>query len=77
MAKWFAWGAHNPANEGLSRREIAALEDERVFGKSAIKTRAKDAKRQGKEASAQGFFSFGHKVMHDEERDGKKPWSWW
>lgn len=74
MSKWFAWGQDRPENRGLSKKEIRALEDERVFPKSSIAKKGQIARRQGKEASARGFFSFGKKVMHSKEKERSQVW---
>lgn len=71
------FGRSHPADEGLSRKEIQALEKERLFPSSTIRDRGKTAKRTGKEASAQGFFTFGRKVMHDpKKQESQKHWLW-
>lgn len=66
---WRPFGRSAPEDEGLSRREILALESERLFPDSTIRKRAKDARRAGSEARARGFWSSGRAVHHDAVRE--------
>jgi len=63
------WGGRpDPADEGLDDRAKQAFAIEGLFPKDTIKKRGRDAKRQGSESRAHGFFSSGRKVHHDETR---------
>lgn len=69
------FGRSHPSDEGLSKKEIRALENERLFPSSTIRGRGKDARRAGKESQAAGFFSSGRKV-HRGNHDGRVGKGW-
>jgi len=66
---WRPFGRSCPADEGLTRDEVIALESERLFPMSTIRKRGRDAVRAGSEARARGFRTFGRGVHHDPVRE--------
>jgi hypothetical protein len=66
---WRPFGRSDPADEGLSRDEVMALESERLFPSTTIRGRGRTARREGSEARAHGFTSSGRKVHYDAVRE--------